>query len=786
MANLLQETLLNKLLLEDLDSAYERYYADKMDRETFDRIIKLDPTYKHNDDPKKASIGSYGKWLLKQYNPNNPMTDAEYWTTTLEKFNDIKGKLEPNQRDIFRYKDIEALQAVIDANADKRSVSDWQIKAKQFGNDIEFLGATPNFEVYSPKTFEASRYIRNNLGNGDAGWCTGQYDYHFNGYTQDGALYIILSKKEDRRPKNKFQVCIQKETYGRDRGSYKVREFRDAENYDYLDFIEFLANNPELEPIFTKKTLLPQTAEYKELAQIKELKETKTLTISGIMRIKGSVLAEAIKYCETLKLMFERSTDSRYSTDELSLNKWTQLKRIITEGTVDVYAKDCTTLEEVRLGFGVVRIRSHAFEGCRNLKLISLPDTLREIELDAFVGCDRLQTIEMSKRAPGKGIRVRKTDINFLKNKVKYTDPEVMLDPETGELTKESINEAYENQLPDVLKKYLAKHGKHSAGIRINTPDGGYLNIPLEKIKVEEIHPVNARDVKLKWPYIPIFIFKEYSYSGDSKSEYMFIKGSDDFDANTYVYDPNFDSKEARRWSLQNLVNQSTHIYVMDSRDYVDTDYTKIQRSRTNDFRDRDANYSVRPEERKQRATIADRRWDIENSPTYNDRYYTFDKSGYKIPPMSDKISKLTALHSEEPVKYAKKLDKLLKEAKKEYTKLITELTFDDSSELSRALGDFGRRLSDMILGYNDFVNKMNEVLVKFKTKQISKSDMQETMKKLFEVNAYGNSRMDAQEISTKAYALLKDIRNLKPATLEAIDSSELAIVLENLNKLED
>ena len=783
MANLLQETLLNKLLLEDLDSAYERYYADKMDRETFDRIIKLDPTYKHNDDPKKASIGSYGKWLLKQYNPNNPMNDSEYWTTALEKFNDIKGKLEPNQRDIFRYKDIEALQAVIDANADKRSVSDWQIKAKQFGSDIEFIGATPNFEVYSPKTFEASRYIRNNLGNGDAGWCTGQYDYHFDSYSRDGALYIILSKKEDKRPKNKFQVCIQKDSY---RGGYKIREFRDAENYAYLDFIEFLVNNPELEPIFTKKTLLPQTEEYKELAQIKELKETKTLTISGSMRIRGSVLAEAIKYCETLKLMFERSADSRYSTDELSLNKWTQLKRIITEGTVDVYAKDCTTLEEVRLGFGCVRIRSHSFEGCRNLKVISLPDTLREIELDAFVGCDRFQTIEMSRRAPGKGIKVRKTDINFLKNKVKYVDPEVMLDPETGELTKESINEAFEHPLPDVLKKYLAKQGKHSAGVRINTPDGGYLNIPLEKIKVEEIHPVNARDVKLKWPYIPIFIFREYSYSGNGKSEYMFIKGCDDFDANTYVYDPNFDSKEARRWSLQNLVNQSTHIYVMDSRDYVDTDYTKTQRSRANDFRDRDTNYSVRPEERKQRATLADRRWDIENSPTYNDRYFQFDKSGYKIPPMSDKIDKLSALHSEEPVKYAKKLEKLLKDAKKEYTKLITELSFEDTPELYKALNDLGRRLSDMINGYNEFLNKMNEVLVKFKTKQISKDDMKATMHTLFEISSYGNSRMTAQEISTKAYAFLKDIRNLKPATLEAIDSSELAIVLENLNKLED
>lgn len=786
MRTLLQENLLNKLLLEDLDAAYERYYADKMDRETFDRIIKLDPTYKHNEDPKRASIGTYGKWLLKQYSPNNPMTDAEYWTTALEKFNDIKGKLEPNQRDIFRYKDIEALQAVIDANADKRSMSDWQIKAKQFGDEIEFLGATPNFEVYSPKTFAASRYIRNNLGNGNASWCTGEFPRYFNEYTNDGALYIILSKNEKNRPKNKFQVSIQKKQYGRDKGEYVVREFRHAENNDALDFIEFLADNPELEPIFTKKTLLTRTVEYKELAQIKELKETKTLTLEDTTYVKRSVLMKAVKYCETLKIMFINIPDSRYNTEELSLGTWKQLKKIITEGNVDVIAKKCTTLEEVRLGFGCLRIRSHAFEGCRNLRVISLPDSLKEIELDAFVGCDRLQTIEMSKRAPGKGIKVRKTNINFLRNKVKYVDPEMMLDPETGELTKESLNEAFDPSIPDELKKHFAYHGKHIGGIRVNTPSGSMLRIPFEKVKVEEIYPANTRDSKLKWPYIPVFIVTENTYRNNSDKEYFFIKGSDDFDASIMVTDPNWDTKELRRWSLQSLLTQSKHIYVIDSRDYADTNLYKTQQDRKKDFMDRDRNYSVRPEERKQRAKVAERRWDIENDATSYDVYYTFDKSGYKIPPMSDKIDKLTALHSEEPVKYAKKLEKLLKEARKEYTKLVTELSFDDTMELSTALGDFGKRLSDLILVYNNFLNEMNEVLIKYKTKQISKDDMKATINNLFEITSYGMSRMKAQDISTKAYALLRDMKNLKPDTLEALDTSELSIVLDNLNKLED
>lgn len=56
--------LMEEYLLEDIAAVREHYPS--IDDETFDKLIRLDPTFKENVD----RVGTYGKWLLDLYKKN--------------------------------------------------------------------------------------------------------------------------------------------------------------------------------------------------------------------------------------------------------------------------------------------------------------------------------------------------------------------------------------------------------------------------------------------------------------------------------------------------------------------------------------------------------------------------------------------------------------------------------------------------------------------------------------------------------------------------------------------
>ena len=60
--------------------------------------------------------------------------------------------------------------------------------------------------------------------------------------------------------------------------------------------------------------------------------------------------------------------------------------------------KNVTTLQSVRLGWGVEEISSYAFAGCTNLKYVYLPSTLTHIYNYAFQNCSSM--IQMGVAAP--------------------------------------------------------------------------------------------------------------------------------------------------------------------------------------------------------------------------------------------------------------------------------------------------------------------------------------------------------------------------------------------------
>ena len=771
MSNLLQETLLNKLLLEDLDAAYERYYADKMDRETFNRIIKMDPTYKHNDDPKRASIGTYGKWLLKMYSDSNPMVDVEYWRGLLSKFDDIKGKLDPSQRDIFKYKTADALQTFIDANEDKRSISDWQLKARNFGDDAEFIGSTSNYEVYSPKTYEASRFIRNNLGNGDAEWCTGYSSNYFRNYTgNDGKLYIILNKKETKRPKNKFQVCFKKDWSG----DFEIKEFRDANNRgDTSEFITMLASDSDLEKLFTDKTEFKKTRQYKNITIIKEIRETGICRLYANTNFRGlpsDVLLAAIK--SAVELVIDLDAESSSIGDNLRLNTWEKLKVIRTRNVRYINCEKCVHLEEVYLGDICRKIEEEQFAGCRNLKFISLPDSLLEIGLNAFKGCDRLATIEMTRRMPGKGIKIRKTDAAFLKSKIKYRNEKESIDGLTGEITvDESLKEAFAGNLPEVLYNKFKQFGKHRGYIEVNISDDKMIHIPLSEVEVTEIHPTKVSDPKLKPPYVPVFVI-------DNK--YVYIKGCGDFDADTNLCDSNYNWRDLRMWSMKSLLELSTAIYTIDASKWINEEPTLTKSMKRDiDYRERSDKNLLRNVDRKQRKELNDKRYDKGSISSPSGKV---DKSGYIIPDINPLMAKMEQRYVEKPLQMLKKFEKVLKECKKEYITLFNKLGFSDDEEFSTLLGSYASSLKNYIGIYNSTVEEINNVLSLYKRKECTKDEMQTSIENIVK----NNYRDNASKAISGVLKLTRRIRELMPDTLESLDRSELSIVMADLNSIED
>jgi len=57
--------MIERLLAEDIDAVRKQY--SYVPAEDFDKIIRLDPTFKEDRD----SVGKYGKWLLGLYKKLN-------------------------------------------------------------------------------------------------------------------------------------------------------------------------------------------------------------------------------------------------------------------------------------------------------------------------------------------------------------------------------------------------------------------------------------------------------------------------------------------------------------------------------------------------------------------------------------------------------------------------------------------------------------------------------------------------------------------------------------------
>ena len=180
------------LLEVTADDKYNKQYVGKLDRPIFDKAISIDPT---SNPQGQDIVGNYVDWIIKRWS-DMAQANTEEVTKYLALFHKHKSKLDPNYRDINRFKSVsEWLEAM------KKSEAEGKFESKKDEKDelrkkVE-AESTPVYKdddyiITSPDTVFASQY----LGSG-AKWCTAWQDDRcmFPGYYEYGTLYIVVDKK---------------------------------------------------------------------------------------------------------------------------------------------------------------------------------------------------------------------------------------------------------------------------------------------------------------------------------------------------------------------------------------------------------------------------------------------------------------------------------------------------------------------------------------------------------------------------------------------------------------
>jgi hypothetical protein len=245
MKVLITEKQYNKLidLINEITSeeGYKNYYSglfdkeDKdSDKEFYEKVIKLDPTFKSQID----KLGEYTKWLFRKDNvdilKNTKEEDFYKIKNDLEFFTKLKtrGVLPLEKRDINKF-DIDELATYIfdiqKKSQDYRSNAEKEKEIKKEVNRFEL----ENYIIVIPKTEEAACYY----GAGTR-WCTAaKGNNYFNHYNNQGPLYILISKQD---PSEKYQF------------HFESNQFMDSSD-DSIDLAEFMSDNQDVYEFFGKK-----------------------------------------------------------------------------------------------------------------------------------------------------------------------------------------------------------------------------------------------------------------------------------------------------------------------------------------------------------------------------------------------------------------------------------------------------------------------------------------------------------------------------------------------------
>ena len=190
----------------------------------------------YNADPTREKLYVY--WiisLLKKKSERVFLEDLHRVTTALTIFEQIKRNLPERERNIFNFKTLNDLEQLTDLFQDEIPMSNRERKGKgsPVENEYEVLFENDDFMIILPKTYRASCW----WGKGTK-WCTAftEYDRYYKDYSQQGQLYIIYDKNQER---SLYQF------------HFETGQYMD-ENDIRIDIDEFYRNHPDLEESIRK------------------------------------------------------------------------------------------------------------------------------------------------------------------------------------------------------------------------------------------------------------------------------------------------------------------------------------------------------------------------------------------------------------------------------------------------------------------------------------------------------------------------------------------------------
>ena len=169
---------------ESLEATQEKF--KDIPQDTIVELLKLNPKYR------EGNVDNTGRWILNLYkNKNLKKEDFYKVPEALEKFEKYKKYLK--QKDLNQYKSLPQLFEAVDNVEVTQTPSEIKrnIKKTDINKDAELVASTAKYNVYVPKTYEASC----KLGAGTH-WCTASNSdsRYYENYSSQGPLYILIDK----------------------------------------------------------------------------------------------------------------------------------------------------------------------------------------------------------------------------------------------------------------------------------------------------------------------------------------------------------------------------------------------------------------------------------------------------------------------------------------------------------------------------------------------------------------------------------------------------------------
>ena len=350
---------INKRLTEDI-AAVKRQYS-YIPEDDFDKIIRLDPTFKEGSN----SVGKYGKWLLGLYRKDNPL-NYMFISDMLADYDSKKNDRNYNiEKDIGKFKSIADMESAIESATQAELSHRQDVRNRQQARknadvekDAELVYEDADWKVYVPKTYEASC----KLGQGTR-WCTASTESrnYFDEYTSKGPLYININKHD---PSEKYQF------------HFETGQFMDKYDEE-IPIDDFLGSSHGLESFYTSEGYtIPLRPDE-----------------NGLLIYTGEEIQERYRD-KVKKIIFENGVTS---IGEGAFAYCSELTDIAIPSSVTSIGEDafywCSNLTSVTIPSSVTSIGRHAFEDCRSLTSIEIPSSVTSIGEYAFCNCSALTGI---------------------------------------------------------------------------------------------------------------------------------------------------------------------------------------------------------------------------------------------------------------------------------------------------------------------------------------------------------------------------------------------------------